>query len=224
MSTGRKRLIHTLCHMKDRCFNKNCNSYPDYGGRGITVCDEWVNNADSFVEWAMSHGYADDLAIDRIDNDGNYCPENCRWVTARENNQNRRSSKLYTIDGVTKNLQQWCDFYGIRRCVVDSRLKRGWDILDALTRPKISYDYEALVGKKFGMLTVSKFLGKEKNKPPMYECLCDCGNTAVVRGDKLSGGITKSCGCIRRYYYDHQSAYKNGDYTYADVANHSKSK
>lgn len=86
------RLYHIWQGMKYRCINKNGRRYKDYGGRGITVCDEWKNNFQSFYEWSVANGYREDLSIDRIDNDKGYCPENCRWATALEQRKNRRDT------------------------------------------------------------------------------------------------------------------------------------
>ena len=95
--------------MKSRCNNPNRPKYPRYGGRGIKVCDEWNNDFMSFYTWAIDNGYSDDLQIDRIDNDGNYCPDNCRWVTLQENTLNRRTSVFLTVKGVTQNASIWAE-------------------------------------------------------------------------------------------------------------------
>lgn len=79
------RLYNIWRCMKQRCYNKNNTSYYRYGGRGIKVCDEWVHDSKAFMEWAKSHGYTNTLELDRIDNDGDYTPSNCQWITHKEN-------------------------------------------------------------------------------------------------------------------------------------------
>ena len=95
--------------MKQRCYNPNRLKYSRYGGRGIKICDEWLNSFDSFYNWAINNGYSSELQIDRIDNDGDYCPENCRWVTLWENTLNRRQSKFLTVNGETLNASIWAE-------------------------------------------------------------------------------------------------------------------
>ena len=84
------RLSNIIRGARQRCNNPKHRDYHRYGGRGIRVCEEWENNTGTFIEWALSHGYRDDLTLDRIDNDGDYCPENCQWITAAENSRKRK--------------------------------------------------------------------------------------------------------------------------------------
>lgn len=90
--------------MKIRCFNKNSKDYERYGGRGISICEEWVDDFAAFSKWAIENGYSDDLSIDRIDVDGNYEPRNCRWVDAHAQNTNQRISHNFCYQGKTMNL------------------------------------------------------------------------------------------------------------------------
>lgn len=122
--------------MKNRCFNKRCDRYNDYGGRGITVCDEWRNDFKAFYDWAMSNGYSDELTIDRINNDGNYEPTNCRWITVKQQNRNSRHNKLLTLNGVTHCLSEWCELTGLSKGCIQNRLRYGWTVEETLTRPK----------------------------------------------------------------------------------------
>jgi len=98
MPRQQNRLYRIYHGMLSRCSNEKDHHFPSYGGRGISVCEEWRNNFEIFEKWALSNGYSDQLSIDRIDNDGDYCPGNCRWATAKEQASNRRTSKKYRIN------------------------------------------------------------------------------------------------------------------------------
>lgn len=99
--------------MKDRCYNKKCKDYQMWGGRGITICDEWLRDVKSFYDWAMTHGYKDNLTIDRIDNNKGYSPDNCRWVDRKTQARNTRRNRVITINGETKCLVEWCEVFNI---------------------------------------------------------------------------------------------------------------
>ena len=95
--------------MRARCNNQNRMKYKDYGGRGIVVCEEWEKSAEKFCKWALENGYEDGLQLDRIDNNGNYEPCNCRFVTPKENSRNRRNTVFLTVNGITKCVSEWCE-------------------------------------------------------------------------------------------------------------------
>lgn len=99
--------------MRGRCNNPNRERFKDYGGRGIKVCKEWNESCESFCKWALANGYKDGLQIDRIDNDGDYCPENCRFVTPKQNNRNRRNTVFLTVGAFTKCVAEWCEILPI---------------------------------------------------------------------------------------------------------------
>lgn len=121
------RLYHAWESMKRRCTNKNSKDYKNYGGRGITICDEW-KDPKAFYDWAMTNGYKENLTIDRIDNNGNYEPSNCRWVTNKVQANNKRNSRLITYEGKTQTLAQWCEDLKIPYKKIHTRLRRGWDV------------------------------------------------------------------------------------------------
>lgn len=121
--------------MKDRCLNKNNVDYHNYGGRGITICDEWLKDYMNFKTWALNNGYSEKLTLDRIDVNGNYEPSNCRWATAKEQALNRRTTHWITYNGKTLSIKDWAKEIGIEHRTIQNRLKRGWSEIDAITKP-----------------------------------------------------------------------------------------
>lgn len=128
--------IHTIWrNMWRRCTNINDEKYARYGGRGISICDEW-KDVDAFYDWAINNGYQENLSIDRIDNDGNYEPHNCRWVDDVTQANNKSTNFNITFNGETHTLQEWSRITGIDRRTIYKRIEQyGWQIKDALTKP-----------------------------------------------------------------------------------------
>lgn len=118
------RLFHIWQGIKIRCYNKNFEHYKYYGGRGITMYAEWENDFMSFYDWAMENGYKENLTIDRIDVNGNYCPKNCRWVTQKEQNRNTRKNRLITFNGETHCIGEWAEITGINKSTLCTRYYR----------------------------------------------------------------------------------------------------
>ena len=129
------RLYSIWRNMKQRCNNPNASKYKNYGGKGISFCEEWENYK-PFHDWAINNGYSDDLTLDRIDNNGDYCPENCRWVTYRQQNLNSSQNHLVTFKGETKTITEWSEILNIKRTTLYSRIsKYGWSIKKSFTTP-----------------------------------------------------------------------------------------
>lgn len=130
------RLYSIWVSMRQRCEKEYSPSYSDYGARGITVCKEWKESYETFRDWAVDNGYTDELTIDRIDNDKGYCPENCRWATAKQQARNRRSNRPITFNGETHLVTDWEDILGFSRGRIMQRIDRlGWSVERALTEP-----------------------------------------------------------------------------------------
>jgi hypothetical protein len=119
------RLDNIYKAMISRCYKPNNRRYKNYGGRGIKVCDEWKNDKTSFFKWALANGYSDTLTIDRINNNGNYEPANCRWATTKEQQNNRSNNHLITHNGETKTIAQWAEFYGKNYKTLYSKISQG---------------------------------------------------------------------------------------------------
>ena len=120
--------------MIKRCNNPKDYHYDQYGGRGITVCDEWLDYV-AFEAWALNNGYAAGLSIDRIDVNGNYCPQNCRWATDYTQMNNRRNTYYIEYNGIRLPLSEWAVQTGISRETIRQRIIAGWGVEKALTTP-----------------------------------------------------------------------------------------
>lgn len=119
------RIYNRWCAMKERCYNPHSKSYRRYGERGITICDEWRNSFEAFYEWAVSNGYQEGLTIDRIDNNKGYSPDNCRWVTYKQQNRNYSRNHMITYNGKTQCIADWAEEVGINQATILYRIKAG---------------------------------------------------------------------------------------------------
>lgn len=135
------RLKHIFSGMKRRCMNIKDKNYKNYGGRGIKICDEWLNKEKgmmNFCKWAINNGYEDNLTIDRIDTNGNYEPDNCRWVSIKEQENNRRDNVFLKYKGKVKTLKQWAETTGISYNTVYSRYAREIKLINNSIKKQIN--------------------------------------------------------------------------------------
>lgn len=130
------RLYYVWGNIKRRCYDNTNPAYKNYGGRGIKMCDSWKCSFESFAEWALNNGYSDSLTIERINVNGDYCPENCTWIPNNEQQNNRTTCLLYKYNGETKNLAEWCSYFNLPYMTVYTRLFRWkWGFERAISEP-----------------------------------------------------------------------------------------
>lgn len=135
------RLYNIYKNMKARCQKTYAKHYEKYGGRGIKVCDEWNKSFNSFREWALNNGYQENLTIDRINNDGNYEPSNCRWVTRKEQSNNLRTNRILYYDGEYKTMAEWCNILNLKPSFIRKRLDRTNNDLDKALKLPNGFQY-----------------------------------------------------------------------------------
>lgn len=126
------RLHRIWRSIQDRCYNQNNQDYIHYGGRGITVCDEWKDDFLIFYNWAIENGYNENLTIDRIDVNDGYSPQNCRWVSMKTQANNKRNNKVFTFNGKTLTISQWSKETGIKYGDIQNRLNYGYSFEEAI--------------------------------------------------------------------------------------------
>ncbi len=209
-----KRLHNILGKMKQRCRNPKCSNYESYGGRGIFVCKEW-DDTDTFIEWALSNGYRDDLTIDRINNDDGYYPENCRWTTYSVQSMNKRNSlPMVEYNGEKKYLLEWCNELGLSYDAMKDRIfKNGMSVEKAFETP-LQTEIEHLAeicrerGVNYGTVrsrimdfgwdlekalsTPSKKAGKHEY-PKIDDAICPICNKTFERFSKKARFCSRQC-------------------------------
>lgn len=135
------RLYNVWCAIKRRCYNPNCKEYKYYGGRNITMCEEWKNNYSVFRDWAIGLGYdptapRGEYTIDRIDVNGNYEPSNCRLATVKTQMNNTRSNHILELNGVAHTISEWSEITNLSQSCISQRINIfGYDVETALTKP-----------------------------------------------------------------------------------------
>jgi len=140
--------------MKQRVYNPKHKSYKNYGERGIQICDSWIDSFENFRDWSIATGYEEGLTLERNDNDKDYCPENCKWTTPYEQNRNKRSNNLVTINGETLCIQDHCKKWNISSSLVWHRVNMGMSYDEALKAPKKNQENTTLF-ITIGMVTLS---------------------------------------------------------------------
>lgn len=178
------KLRRVFYEMKSRCYRKTNPLYHRYGGRGIVICKSWLSDINKFISWAENNGYKDTLTIDRINNDGNYSPKNCRWITLAENGKNKSNSKNFIINGTQMNLSDIAKKYKISYGVLYKRLNKGASIVEAINKnykkiqfSKLLNSYTKLINTTSGNLkAISVKINKDKLK---IEAVCSCGAVVI---------------------------------------------
>ena len=166
---SRTRLYKVYYHMRYRCYNPKKDNYKDYGGRGIYVCDEWMDPENGFINfynWSMANGYEKGLSIDRIDNDGPYAPWNCRWVTMKVQANNRRDNHCLTYLACTYTIAEWAEICNLTEDAILGRIKNGWTVEEILFTPLNNVDAWQIVVIPDKFIELNKY--KETDKVSLY--------------------------------------------------------
>lgn len=153
------RIYNTWAHMKQRCYNTKNASYKDYGGKGIKVCEEWQDFI-PFYNWSMKNGYNDTLTIDRIDNNKDYSPDNCRWATIEQQNNNKSDTILIQYNGKIQSVAKWSQELNIKYSTLMSRINKGIPLDEAFnTKSFKKIHYVTYQGETHTVKEWSKILG-----------------------------------------------------------------
>ena len=155
---SRDPLNSVFSRMKDRCYNEKDLAYHNYGARGIYIGEEWLLDRSSFFTWAFNNGYTVGLEIDRIDNNGPYSPENCRWVTCKQNSRNKRNNHFLTFEGKIQTIAEWADEMELKYSTVAARIRRGYSIEKVLSTTNLRTGHSLKFNLTFGTSCVIRNL------------------------------------------------------------------
>lgn len=237
---SKERLYSIWQGMKDRCLNSNNPNYHNYGGRGIKICDEWSNSYKNFKDWAYKHEWTEEipenhrdvLSIERINVNGNYCPENCCFIPLwkqvynkrpyceRNKIKTRKDRNLITINSETKSEREWQKIYNISDSTLRYRLSLGMSIEEALTIDKYGVNslygrrkkYNINIGDKFGNVLVVDKVYNDNRKEWCYKCKCEtCGSEFTTRTDHLLKPRIGCRACANRYIARTRRDRRNSD-------------
>jgi hypothetical protein len=206
-----RKTKHGMCYtptyrswqnMKRRCYDTNNNRYKYYGGRGISVCDRWLESFANFYA-DMGKKPSPKHTIERKRTDGNYEPSNCAWATRAEQNRNYGRNVRVELGGDVVIAQDADASIGLRKGTVARRMKRGWTATQATSCPLVRSRAPDLSGMRVGKLVAicragSNIGGAARRQVALWECRCDCGKLRVVRADLLKGGLVTHCGCQKK--------------------------
>ncbi|KJW12855.1 hypothetical protein [Levilactobacillus spicheri] len=131
------RIYKIYYKMRERCYDKNYPQFDLYGGRGIRICSEWLDDFRNFYDWSISHGYSEDKSIDRIDFNGNYEPKNCRWADVYQQADNKRNNIVLTHDGITMTMPEWARKIGLPYSTLADRRRKGKTVEEILYPKKL---------------------------------------------------------------------------------------
>ena len=144
------RLYQIFKSMQQRCYVENNKDYKQYGGKGITICDEWLTDPSEFENWALNHGYTDSLTIDRINPQGNYCPQNCRWVSVETNSKYKSTTRILAVDDISMTGRDWAKHLGIGLNTINKYIRKyGYENTICFIRWALSNPQELLMNKNY---------------------------------------------------------------------------
>lgn len=160
MKKERKRLRSIYNGMRLRCYNENSINYKYYGGKGVTICDEWLLSFENFFDWAINNGYNENLTIDRTDSEKEYSPDNCKWSTKKEQAYNRGMSVKLTLNERTMYMTEWAEELEIDKKILSWRYNNGWSDEEILSRPRDYKESKLLLnGETHSMSEWSRITG-----------------------------------------------------------------